>query len=1592
MHGTAGAVSTAGELVERAKFLSAHEPNFGRFLRQTVAATDPGDLEARRPEEIENTLRESFARLGKRPAGEAMVHLVAAPREEREIVDVFAPNMPFLVDSVLAAVRAKGGVVRLLAHPVLAIDPGSFRILDDLGDAPGSTLESFLHLHLDPLPDEAAREALVGEIEQVLRDVARVTSAWKPMREQVFAASLMLQENAAGLARAEVDEAVDFLSWLADDNFTFLGIRAYEVAGEGGGRHLRPVVGSGLGLLADEDFHFLRAGTAFVEMTGQHTAFLDDREPVLVTKASMKSRVHRRSHMDYVGVKLFSDNGNVSGELRILGLFTTHSQAIAHHDVPLVRRKVSAVMRRSGLDPASHAGKALTSALEAYPRDELFQIGEEQLLEFATLVAALADRPRVRVLPRVDRFDNFVSVLCYLPRERYTSELRARVGDYLCARYDGRLSAYYPHFPEGDLVRVHFIIGRYSGPTPSVSREELERGVEELARTFGERLAAAASDPDWVEGWQDAFSPAYQSRMSLEDALADIAIFTTLAADTESVAVRLRPGNEGRGPDTLELRVYHRASPIPLSDRVPMLENFGFRVIDERTYTLAPDDGTPRFLHDMEIVIADGARFDFSDPAAPGRIEAAILAVWRGEAESDGFNRLTLRARLAWFDVAVLRALGRYLRQVGLGYSQSHIAGVLAAHPDVAAALIQLFHAHHDPDFAGNRDRAAHGARSTIGRALDATQSLDEDVVLRRMANLVEASLRTNFYQRDAEGRRRPALAVKFDCGRIEDIPKPTPYREIFVYSPRVEGVHLRFGAIARGGIRWSDRPEDFRTEVLGLVKAQQVKNAVIVPVGAKGGFVPKRAPAGPREAIQAEGVACYTIFIGALLDITDNLRGDLVIAPEDTRRRDGDDPYLVVAADKGTASFSDTANAIALSRGYWLGDAFASGGSVGYDHKKMGITARGAWESVKRHFRELDRDIQETPVTVAGVGDMSGDVFGNGMLLSRQIRLVAAFDHRDIFVDPAPDAERSFAERERLFGLARSSWQDFDQAVLSKGGGVYPRNAKNVPLSAEARELLELPEGSLTPAEVIRAILRAPVDLLWFGGIGTYVRASSESDLAAGDRANDAVRVAGRELRARVVGEGANLAMTQLGRVEYARTGGRLNTDAIDNSAGVNSSDLEVNIKIALGGPLRAGNRRIEERNAFLPKMTGEVAALCLANNYLQPLALSLSQRAGVADLSGHVALIRRLEARGQLLRQVEFLPDDSELAARAAAGQGLTRPELAVLLAYAKNSLFADLLDSEVPDDPYLGDELYRYFPEMLGETWPDAVTNHRLRREIISTVLANAMINRGGPAYVVEIMAATSADAGRVAGAYAAVRDSFLLREIGTQIDALDGAVGGEGQLALYAEVRALLLAQTLWFVRNTPPGQGLADIVERFRAPIAELRDALPGIAGPSLATEIDARSAGFASDGVPEPLARRIAELAVLAMGPDIVLVAGRAGCTTLEAAEVHFGIIETFGLARILEESRALELSDPFDRMALDRALANLTRAQRDLASDVLAFGDGPVAARLAAWHAEQAAAIERIAASVASLTEGALTVSRLSVAAGLLSDLARTN
>ncbi|QYA13610.1 NAD-glutamate dehydrogenase [Rhizobium sp. AB2/73] len=1504
------------------------------------------------------------------------------------ILSITDHNMPFLYESIMGEVTSSYRDLYMAVHPILVIEKGKQPSLYS-ADQPSDPAHrvSHIQLHLSPLTTAQATD-LTKRVQTVLDQTHLTVSDWKPMlaRLETVISELSTYE-AAGRRKNDRDEALAFLAWLRDGNFTFLGMREYVYSGKGANAKVERDRGTGLGILSNPDVRVLRQGKDAVTTTPEILAFLDGPDFLIVTKANVKSIVHRRAYMDYVGVKRFDTDGNVTGELRIVGLFTSTAYTSAATDVPLLRSKVQKVKDHFGFDPTSHSGRTLENTLESYPRDDLFQIDTSLLANFAEQINDLTDRPRVRVLPRIDHFDRFVSVIVYVPREEYDSVVREKIGNYLKSVYDGRVSAYYPAFPEGGVARVHFIIGRSAGKTPHVPQAKLEEAIRAITARWDERFAMLAGP----KAPSISVSQAFQEAFSPEDAFADLPdIIATAGAEPIRIGFYIRKDEAG---DILSLKIFHGDGNLALSRRVPLLENLGFNVISERTfdvYVTAKGGSTGHVvLHDMELETRSGLTIDLARHGAA--LEEAFLAAFGGTIDNDAFNRLIVSADLSARETNVLRAYSRYLRQAGIAYSQDYISATLDKYPRIAASLFRLFHDTLDPKLSDkNRTKKLSELHASIEAELADVPSLDDDRILRRYVNAIDSTLRTNYFQKNTDGTPKAMLAFKLDPKLLDGLPEPRPFREIFVYGVEVEGVHLRFGKVARGGLRWSDRAEDYRTEVLGLVKAQQVKNAVIVPVGAKGGFYPKKLPVGgSRDEVFNAGREAYKTYIRTLLSITDNISGADIIPPADTVRLDGDDPYFVVAADKGTATFSDTANALAQEAGFWLDDAFASGGSAGYDHKKMGITARGAWETVKRHFREMDIDIQTTPFSVVGVGDMSGDVFGNGMLLSPKIRLLAAFDHRDIFIDPDPDMAKTLAERQRLFNLPRSSWQDFDKSVLSKGAMIISRSAKSVTLTPEAVAAIDIDKSVATPFEIMTAILKAPVDLLWFGGIGTYVKAPSETDSEVGDRANDPIRITAEEVRAKVIGEGANLGVTQKGRIAYGLKGGRCNSDAIDNSAGVNTSDVEVNIKIALANAMHDGRLTRPKRDTLLASMTDEVAALVLRNNYLQSLAISLTERKGTGNGLELSRFMSVLEAAKQLNRKVETLPDDQTFAERYANGRPLTRAEIGVLLSYAKIVLFDALVASDLPDDPYFAATLHRYFPAKMQRSNATDIESHRLRREIIGTALANEAINRGGPGFAVSMMDATAASAAEVVKAAVIARDGFDLDRLWNETDALDGKVGGQMQNRVYGEITEVYTVLTRLLLKTGAAKGEIEEIVSRLRAALKKLRPVFLTHIPADFAAEIAAREAEYLAAGLPEKLASEIATIYALVLVPEIMQIAERTGDTLNRAAESYFTVSQTFRVGRLLLAGSRIVTGDHYESLALARSLDQIAGARRDIV--ISALSNHPKDKQpVQAWHAEDRIRINRIAEELGGLSEsGDPNLARITVAAGLLSDLA---
>jgi glutamate dehydrogenase len=1536
------------------------------FVNDYYRGVDESDLRAAEPVVLAAAAAGHLRFGATRKPGQALVRVFnpAAARDgwqsARSVVEVVTDDMPFLVDSLTMVLNSSGLAVHTMAHPVLGVTRDRTGRIKGVSSTPdGRTAESWQHIEVDRTDDPVQLERLRERIEATLDDVRVAVTDWPKMVARARAIADDVREGLPGIPAAEAREAAAFVEWLADNQFTFLGYREYRLERGATTDKLVPVAKSGLGLLRSGRYGKRRQAA---ELRGEVRRRAREAAVLVVTKANSVSTVHRATHLDYVGVKTFDARGNVTGERRFIGLFTSATYSASPRTIPLLRNKVQQVIDRFGISPVSHDGKALMHVLESHPRDELFQASIAELVKSFRGIVNLYERRRVRLLARRDPYQRFFSCLLYVPRDHYNTQARMRIERILLEELAGESLEAQVQISDSTLARLHLLVRTDPARDVTAHIERIERRIAETLRTWEDRLREAlrkrlpsAEADALARRFEGAFPVSYQDDVTAAQALPDLLALLALPDSPQALGLQLNPGDSGAS--VLHLRIYRRDEPIAMSDLLPLLENFDLRIRNERPYRIVTADGLTFWLQDLEVAHAGGRPLD-PKQAGP-RFEAAFFAVWNGQAESDGFNRLVLAAGLEWRQALVLRAVCRYLLQTGLPFSQRYMESVLARHPGLAARLAWLFEARFDPRLAqATRTSQQRALAREIDEALEQVTSPDDDRILRAFRAVIATALRSNYFQRDAAGAPPTCLSFKLDPKQLLELPKPRPMFEIWMYSPRVEGVHLRMGQVARGGLRWSDRREDFRTEILGLMKAQNVKNTLIVPVGAKGGFVPKLLPRGDREAIQREGIECYRIFIRGLLDLTDNVRNGKVVPPAEVVRYDPDDPYLVVAADKGTASFSDTANALAAEYGFWLGDAFASGGSAGYDHKKMGITAKGAWECVKRHFREVGIDTQSQPFTVAGIGDMAGDVFGNGMLLSRHIRLVAAFNHQHIFLDPDPDAATSYRERERMFRLPRSSWADYDAKLISKGGGVYPRDVKDIALSAQARALLGIDAARAAPNEIIRAILRLPVDLLWNGGIGTYVKASWEANSQIGDRANDAVRVDGRELRCKVIGEGGNLGCSQLGRVEFALGGGRVNTDFVDNSGGVDCSDHEVNIKILLDVVQRRTRQTRAERNRLLARMTGEVGGLVLRDNYLQSQAISLMQSVAAERIGEHAHLIRSLELEGVLDRALEFLPSAEEIEERRRSGRGLTRPELAMLLSYSKIALSNQLIASDVPEDPYLGRELDRYFPDRLGKPYAKLLGKHRLRREIIVTATTNSIVNRMGPTFVSRTQQDTGADAATVARAYSIARESFDVRDVWAAIERLDNRIETATQYAMTLETVALIRQVTYWLIQRHQGALGIEAQVDRLRPGIRELSAVLPqsltGLAGEGF----DRHCTRLAAAGVPAPLARQVAACTALVSAPDIVELAQAHRLSVAAAARAYFGVGSEFGLDWLRDRIAALDIQGHWQAVARGSLGEALYDAHRALTQRVLTeTRERDPARAVQAWREHHAAA-----------------------------------
>ncbi len=1573
------------------------------------------DIDERSDSDVYAALASQFRLAENRPQGRANVRVFTPSNADQgwsagghSVVEIVTDDMSFLVDSVTMELSRQQHEIHLVIHPQFDVVRDitgvlqSVHPINDEGEPPvdDAVRESWMHIEISRLGHDDDPAAIEEDLQRVLRDVRESVEDWDKMRSQALTIVEELRADPPPLKPEELERGTAFLQWLAEDHFAFLGYREYRLESDGDDEILRAVPATGLGILrADQD-----TSKGFGKLPAVAKAKAREKKLLVLAKANSKATVHRPAYLDYVGVKTFDEAGEVIGERRFLGLFSSAAYTESITRIPLLREKAAAVLDRIGVEPRSHAGKSLMDTLETYPRDEIFLTPVDDLAAVTQGVLETVGRRRLRVFVRRETYGRYISVLCYLPRDRYNTGVRERFSQILMDRLHGENVEFNVRISESTTARVHFVVHPPAGASiPDVDEADLERLFTDASRSWRDDFITAAVAEYGEENgsrlarmYADSFPEAYKEDFSPTTAALDVGRLEGVIGEPGIDLSLFSPLDAGRGE--ARLKVFRTGSPLSLTQVLPMLSSMGVEVLDERPYEL---DGLPRqsFVYEFGLRyppgLSDGVRILFQD---------AIRAVWDRYNEIDGFNALVLAAGLTWRQATVLRAYAKYMKQGNSPFAVDSIEGALRGNTDITRLLWKLFEARFDPGKNGLEAQAeARTARVSeiedrIKRALDDVASLDHDRILRSYLTHIKATLRTNYFQLGSDDTLHPYMSFKLEPSQIPDLPQPRPRYEIFVYSPRVEGVHLRFGAVARGGLRWSDRRDDFRTEVLGLVKAQMVKNTVIVPVGAKGGFYCKQLPdPSDREAWLAEGVTCYRTFISGLLDITDNLVEGETVPPKGVVRHDGDDSYLVVAADKGTATFSDIANGVAQDYGFWLGDAFASGGSVGYDHKAMGITARGAWVSVRRHFRERGIDCQTTDFTAVGIGDMSGDVFGNGMLCSEHTRLVAAFDHRDIFLDPSPDAAASFVERQRLFALPRSSWQDYDTTLISEGGGVFPRSLKAIKLTPPVRQALGIDEGvaTMTPAELMKAILQAPVDLLWNGGIGTYVKSASETHAEAGDKANDAIRVNGRDLRAKCVGEGGNLGLTQLGRIEYAESGGRLNTDFIDNSAGVDTSDHEVNIKILLDRVVHDGDLTEKQRNTLLASMTDEVAALVLRDNYEQNLALANGAANAPSLLHVHEDWMRQLEKRGVLNRELEGLPSSRQVKRMLERGDGLSAPELSVLLAWTKIVLADELIGSDLPDDPYCHVDLTAYFPEEIQSGFADQLGAHPLRREIIVTQVVNDLVNGAGLTFWPRLQGETSAGPAELTRANFVAREIFgslpLREELASYDNKLDAAI----QTRMRIEMRTLVERASRWLVTNRRPpldSQGTVDFFrDRVQATMAELPTLLSG-------RELDAfeeRRARLVAQEVPEDLATRVAVLHPAYQLLGVVEIADRDGLDPIEVARVHFALGERLGLPALVSRILALPRDDRWQTMARAALRDDVYAVHTQLTAQVLRTtpADEPAPARIATWEEGDSLVAARSAATLEEIcADETADLARMSVGLRVIRGLLSSN
>ena len=1529
-----GLIEDIVEATPQQKMLKSKK-HLGTFIRQYFRDLSVEDLQSRSAQEMAVAAVEHLKFAASRKPGEVLIKLFNIDKgtpehpNPRTIIQIVNDNMPFLVDSVTAAITRQDLTIHVTIHPLMRVIRDAKGSLTGVleKNASGGEVESFIWIEADLESDPQSLQLLEQELLRVLSDVRLAVSDWHAMRNKILEAAEELDEQIPGLDGKLQRESKALLEWMAADHFTFLGYREYSLQQDKDRLLLASAKGTGLGLLRNES-----RGTKVVELSKEMRRHTRSRDILIITKANSRSTVHRRSYLDYIGIKCYDENGEVTGEKRFIGLFTSIAYSENPRNIPLLRLKVQRVVERARFELTGHRGKSLMNILNTYPRDELFQASIQDLSRTTIGILNLQDRQKVKFFVRRDTFRRFFSCLVYVPREKYSTAVRRKAEAILLEAFGGIVLDSRVEISEAPLARVHIIVRTPPLDRPKVSIRNIESMIQELVVTWQDRLKdEAIAQFGFEEGTalmrqrSGIFPAAYEDDTPPRIACDDLRRIDDLLEGRHHETLQLYQPVEEKGA-RLHFKIFRMDKPLPLSEVLPILESLGVKVISERPYKLRVGGAERFWIQDFELDYPGSIRLD----RAASQFQDCVAQVIAGNVENDGFNKLVLAAGMAWRQVVVIRCYAKYLLQLRLPFSQNYMEEVLFNHASLAAKMVQQFELQFDPSLK-EKDRKSRldACSKEIGRAIGRVRSLDEDRILRAFAGAISASLRTNYFQDDKAGDPKWYLSVKIDPGKLPETPKPRPKFEIFVYSPEVEGVHLRGGSIARGGIRWSDRREDFRTEVLGLMKAQVVKNTVIVPTGAKGGFVPKRLPTSSAEERREAVIKCYQTFICGLLDLTDNIIDDKVVPPRSVVRRDSDDPYLVVAADKGTATFSDIANRISASYNFWLDDAFASGGSAGYDHKKMAITAKGAWEAVKRHFREFGVDTQKDPFTVVGIGDMSGDVFGNGMLLSRKIKLVGAFNHEYIFLDPTPDMAGSFKERQRLFKMKGSSWADYDPTMISRGGGVFSRQAKKIVMNAELRKLLNVNVASLSPPEVIRMLLKLDVDLLWNGGIGTYVKATTESHADVGDRSNDALRVNADELRCKVIGEGGNLGFTQRARIEYSLRGGRANADFIDNSGGVDSSDREVNIKILLSAAATLKGLERADRNTLLASMTDEVANLVLRNNYLQTQAISMMEAKALERLDEQARLIQDLERSGLLDRELEFLPSEETIAERRENRQGLTRPEIAIILSYAKIDLYNGLISSPSPLDKYLAPALLNYFPTPLQNRYKDLIPGHRLSREILTTLIANSIVNRMGPAFVKRSQEDTNASIAEIAQAYVVVLEVCQAPDIWKRIEALDNQIPAEAQHAMMFEVSRILRHAVYWLLERHGHKIKIEDSIQRLRAGLSAIFSRISSVL-PGTGKEIYTGALEhYTSMGAPSGVAKRMAALRFTRPSLDVTSIANNCDKNPRDVASIYFDIserLDTFWLGAAIENHAANDRWHALARTSLRDALYGIVR------------------------------------------------------------------